>query len=108
VHSLFAVIRPCLKTRHTAQRHVVKIYESTDVLLFAIKHLRALREVFCRDAVVLSLVLPCVPCRAQAVGKQRQIVEIINPINEKANNFLATGRLMVVDWLDQWSAPLAD
>lgn len=30
-------------------------------------------------------------CRAQAAGKQRQIVEVINPINEKANNFLATG-----------------
>uniref|UniRef100_A0A383VL88 DUF1995 domain-containing protein n=1 Tax=Tetradesmus obliquus TaxID=3088 RepID=A0A383VL88_TETOB len=28
--------------------------------------------------------------RAQAAGKQRQIVEVINPINEKANNFLAT------------------
>jgi hypothetical protein len=43
----------------------------------------------------MRLLCCVVSCRAQAAGKQRQIVEFINPINEKANNFLATGRLLL-------------
>jgi hypothetical protein len=50
----------------------------------------------------------CVSCRAQAAGKQRQIVEIINPINEKANNFLATGGLLLSPQVSASSASISD